>query len=421
MKILVYEDSGYKNLYPLNLLRASFEIKCGANTILQRTECILNNKFDISLHCRASLTQVLKESHKNKINEISKDDHLLINGRVIFDEDSLKYLLSKKEKNSYYTFNNEIVAAYITKDRIRILKEKAERTDNVFDKQFFEKHNFKSVRLKNELNIRVINYSWEIIDYILHGGLEVDLGYFLNKKENKELKRIRERETFIEYKKIFAGKNVKILPGVVLDASEGRIVIDENTVIEPFTYIKGPVYIGKNSLIKSGTKIYGPCVIGEFSKVAGEIAESVFHSYVNKQHDGFTGHSYICPFVNLGADTVTSDLKNNYSKVGMKLNGENIDTGMQLLGSIIGDHSKTSINTMLNTGSMIGIFANIFGGGFPSKEIASFSWNEAGKQSEKYDIDKAIETARIVMSRRGIKMSEAYEELVRKIYKDSIF
>ena len=209
---------------------------------------------------------------------------------------------------------------------------------------------------------------------------------------------------------------MKIFAGVVLDASEGRVVIDENTVIEPFTYIKGPVYIGRNCLIKSGTKIYGPCVIGEFSKVAGEIAESVFHSYVNKQHGGFIGHSYICPFVNLGADTVTSDLKNNYSKVGMKINGESVNTGMQLLGSIIGDHSKTSINTMLNTGSMIGIFANIFGGGFPSKEIDSFSWNEAGKESVKYDIDKALETAKTVMNRRGIKMSEAYEELVRSYF-----
>lgn len=413
MKILVYEDSGYKNLYPINLLRASFDIKCGANTILQRIERILNNKYDISLNCRTALTQVLKESHKNKINEISKDDYLLLNGRVIFDEDSVKHINSKKEKNSYYTFNDEIVAAYITKDKIRILKEKAEGTDNVFDRQFFEKHNFKCVRLKNELNIRVINYSWDIIDYNLHGGLEVDLSYFLNKKENKEIKRIKERETFIEYKKIFTGKNVKIFPGVVIDASEGSIVIEENTVIEPFTYIKGPVYIGKNCQIKSGTKIYGPCVIGEFSKVAGEIAESVLHSYVNKQHDGFTGHSYICPFVNLGADTVTSDLKNNYSKVSMRINGENMNTGMQLLGSIIGDHSKTSINTMLNTGSMIGIFANIFGGGFPIKDIDSFSWNEAGKVTEKYDIEKAIETAKIVMNRRGIKMSEAYEKLVR--------
>ena len=416
MKILVYEDSGYKNLYPLNLLRASYDIRCGANTILQRIESIINNKFEISLHCRKALAPYLKEVHKNKINNISKDDHLLINGRVIFDEESIKYLLSKKEKNSYYTFNNEIVASYITKDKIHLIKEKAEDSNNVFDKQFFEKHNFKCVRFKNELNIRVINYSWDIIDYILHGGLEVDLSYFLNKKENKEIKRIKERETFIEYKKIFTGKNVKIFPGVVLDASEGRIVIDENTVIEPFTYIKGPVYVGKNCLIKSGTKICGPCVIGEYSKVAGEIAESVFHSYVNKQHDGFTGHSYICPFVNIGADTVTSDLKNNYSKVGMKLNGENINTGMQLLGSIIGDHSKTSINTMLNTGSMIGIFANIFGGGFPLKEIGSFSWNETSKEPVRYDIDKAIETAKTVMNRRGVKMSRAYEELVRGYY-----
>jgi len=416
MKILVYEDSGYKNLYPLNLLRASYDIRCGANTILQRIECIINNKFEISLHCRKALAPYLKEVHKNKINNISKDDHLLINGRVIFDEESIKYLLSKKEKNSYYTFNNEIIAAYTAKDKIHIIKDKAEGAENVFEREFFEKQNFKSIRLKNELNIRAIKYSWDIIDYILHGGLEVDLSYFLNKKENKELKRIKERETFIEYKKILTGKNVKIFPGVVLDASEGRIVIEESTVIEPFTYIKGPVYIGNNSLIKSGTKVYGPSVIGEYSKVGGEIAETVFHSYVNKQHDGFAGHSYICPFVNLGADTVTSDLKNNYSRVGMKFSGETIDTGMKLLGSIIGDHSKTSINTMLNTGSMIGIFANIFGGGFPSKDIGSFSWNEAGKEPVKYDIDKAIETAKTVMNRRGVKMSEAYEKLVRSYF-----
>ncbi|MBK6879158.1 MAG: hypothetical protein IPG99_22690 [Ignavibacteria bacterium] len=154
----------------------------------------------------------------------------------------------------------------------------------------------------------------------------------------------------------------------------------------------------KNSLIKSGAKIYGPCVIGEGSKVAGEIAESIFHSFVNKQHDGFVGHSYICPFVNLGADTVTSDLKNNYSNIRQKFRGGDIDTGMRFLGSILGDHTKTSINTMLNTGTIAGIFANIFGGGFPSKNVRSFSWNEAGKTSEKYDFMKAIETAKIVMS-----------------------
>lgn len=415
MKILIYEDTGYKKLYPLNLMRASYEIRCGASTILQRIEGILNNKFEVTLHCRNGLVSYLKEVHKNKINVISKDDYLLLNGRVIFNEDTLKFLLSKKEKNSFYTFKGEVIAAFITKDNIAALKELVERSegDNVFSDEFFTENNFKSIRLKESFNVRMINYSWDIIDYLLHGGIEEDLNYFLNLKENKKFSRIKSRDSFIEHKKIFISKNVNILPEVVLDASEGRIVIDENTKIEPFTYIKGPVYIGKNCLLKSGTKIYGPCVIGESSKVAGEIAESVFHSYVNKQHDGFIGHSYICSFVNLGADTVTSDLKNNYSDIRMKLSGEEINTGMKFLGSIIGDHSKTSVNTMLNTGSIIGIFANIFGSGFHSKDIKSFSWSEAGKNPEKYNIEKAIETAKIVMERRGFKMSDAYENLVR--------
>ncbi|MBK8550094.1 MAG: hypothetical protein IPL53_03170 [Ignavibacteria bacterium] len=413
MKILVYEDTGYKNLYPLNLLRASYDIRFGPNTILQRIECIINNKYEISLHCRNSLVSYLKELYKYKINSISNDDYILLNGRVIFTEDSIKYLISKKEKNSCYIFNNEIVAAYITKDKIQNVKEKIENGDNVFDGDFFEMLKSKSISLKDNFNIRVINCAWDIIDHMIHGGLDDDLNYFLNLKENKKLQRIKNRDSFIEHKRIHISKNVNVLPEVVLDASAGKIIIEENTTIEPFTYIKGPVYIGKNCLIKSGSKVYGPCVIGENSKVAGEIAESVFHSYVNKQHDGFVGHSYICPFVNLGADTVTSDLKNNYSKISTIMKGEAVDTGMQFLGSIIGDHSKTSINTMLNTGTLIGIFANIFGGGFPSKEIESFTWNEAGKKPEKYDIEKAIETAKIVMDRRGIKVSDAYEKLVR--------
>lgn len=414
MKILIYEDSGFKNLYPLNLLRPSYDLKCGANTFLQRIECIIGNKFEITLHCRNKLALYLKEVHNNKINSISKDDYLLLNGRVIFTDDSIKYLSAKKEKNSCYIFNDEIVAAYLTKDKIQTLKEKVESEDNVLDKEFFKSLKLNSILLKENFDIRVINYAWDVIDYILQGGLETDLNYFLNLKESKKLRRIKSRESFIEHKKIFVSKDVSINhDNIVLDASKGSIIIDEKTNIEPFTYIKGPVYIGKNCLIKSGTKIYGPCVIGDSSKVAGEIAESIFHSFVNKQHDGFIGHSYICPFVNLGADTVTSDLKNNYSKIKIKLNGEDIDTGMQFLGSIIGDHSKTSVNTMLNTGSLIGIFANIFGGGFPSKEIESFSWNEAGKESQKYDIEKAIETAKIVMERRGIKMSDANENVVR--------
>src|SRR5690606_38187077 len=175
----------------------------------------------------------------------------------------------------------------------------------------------------------------------------------------------------------------------------------------------------KHAVVKSGSKIYGPCLIGDHSKVAGEISSSIFHSYVNKQHDGFVGNSYICPMVNLGADTVTSNLKNNYSSIKMDVNGEKVDTGTMFLGSIIGDHAKCGINTMLNAGSIIGIFANICGGGFTSKQIGSFSWNAVGKEPEKYEITRALETAERVMSRRSIEITPAYEALVRKLYEET--
>ncbi len=300
--------------------------------------------------------------------------------------------------------------------RYRSLQDKVEalNEENVFNDDFFVNNKFKNIELKNSPDVKIINYSWDLIDYLMHGGLEEDFIYFLKQRKSSKMSEAKIISLITE--EFLPERMCNYLSILYWMHRDGIIVIDDDSVIEPFTFIKGPAYIGKNCLIKSGTRIYGPCVIGEHSKVAGEIARSLFHSSVNKQHDGFVGNSYVCPFVNLGADTVTSNLKNTYQNIKTKLNGKEMDTGMQFLGSIIGDHSKTSINTMLNTGSIIGIFANIFGGGFPSKDIASFSWNEAGKKSEKYDIDKAIETAKIVMERREIKMSEEYEILVRSYF-----
>jgi len=412
MKILIYEDGNFKDLYPLGMLRAVYDIRCGAYTIKERIEKIIGGKFEITLHCRKRLETYLSEIHKNKLNMISKDDHLFLNGRVIFTDTSLKNLISKKEKNTYYTFKNEIIAAFVSKEKIESLKNRIQYSeDRIIDPEFFKELSLKEIKLKADFDIFTINYPWDMIRYVLEGGLVVDLEYFL--LDNKKFVKIKDNNNFINRKNIFISKTSKIYSNVNMDATQGAIVISDYATIEPFTFIKGPAFIGKSALIKSGTKIYGPCVIGEYSKVAGEIAESVFHSHVNKQHEGFVGHSYICPFVNLGADTVTSDLKNNYSGIRINSNNKEVDTGMQFLGSIIGDHSKTSINTMLNTGSLIGIFANIFGGGFPPKNISSFSWIEAGKDPDKYDVEKAIETSKIVMKRRGINMSKSYESLVR--------
>lgn len=393
------------------MLRGVFDIKIGVNTILERIFTVLGNKFDVSLISRNYLSDYLRECHSIPVNSFSKDEYILLNGKVVFSEELINLFLKRKNKDTVFYFDNDIVAVCLTKkaaDNLFTLIKKSAL--QIFNAEFLAGLNLKKVDVPPDIKVRMINYTWDVIDYLLNDGLNEDISYFL--KSSKKFFTLKKDVNCINIKEIFSKTKFNQPNNFVLDASSGKIIISENVEIEPFTFIKGPVFIGSNVKIKSGSRIYGPCVIGENSKVSGEIAESILHSYVNKQHDGFIGHSYICPFVNLGADTVTSDLKNNYSEIKINVGENTINTGMKFLGSIIGDHSKTSINTMLNTGSIIGIFSNLFGGGFHEKLISSFSWCETGQPSKIYDTDKAIKTAEIVMKRRGIDMRKTYKDLI---------
>jgi len=149
--------------------------------------------------------------------------------------------------------------------------------------------------------------------------------------------------------------------------------------------------------------------------VGGELEETIVHSYSNKQHDGFLGHSYLGMWVNLGADTNNSDLKNNYGNVKVYVDGEMVDSGSMFVGLTMGDHSKSGINTMFNTGTVVGVSCNVYGGGFPPKFIPSFTWGGAEGLVE-YRLDKALETARAVMNRRKIDLTAADEKLIRGIF-----
>jgi len=423
LRVLIFEDNSFSDLYPLSLLRGVFDIKCGAFSLKEKIENFFKEKQKVSLHCRKQLRNYLAEVYTdNKINQLSKDDYLFLNGRVVFPEKTLKYFVNKFPMDSIIMEKDLVIAAKISKEKTGSLKEKIEDTvnDNTLSKQDFQLLNLKVINrnkennhLQNDLRLYILEYTWDAIKYF-DEVLKDDLKYLFRKKKIK--KKAYRASKLINSKNIHIAKKVKVYPDVVLDAGDGWIFIDENTVIEPFSFIKGPVYIGKNCMVKSGTRMYGPCSIGKYSKVSGEITNSIFHSYVNKQHDGFFGHSYVGEFVNIGADTVTSNLKNNYSKIKAFINGRIVNTGMQFLGSIVGDHSKFGINTMINTGTIAGIFSNIAGGGFFHKEIKPFSWNILGRETTKYNIDLAISTAKIVMQRRNLDLSEAYEELIRNIY-----
>ena len=220
----------------------------------------------------------------------------------------------------------------------------------------------------------------------------------------------------VNKKDIHISASARISAGVILDASEGAIIIDEDALIDIGALIKGPTYIGKNSIINLGAKLNGEVCIGPYCKIGGEVEHTTFHGYSNKQHDGYLGHSYIGEWVNLGANTNNSDLKNNYSSVRIKIGNVQVDTNEMFIGCIIGDYTKTGISTMINTGTYIGLGCNIFGAGFQDKYIQNFSWGK----DEKTDLNKFIETLKVVKKRRNQKTTNAELELIKNIYSNKI-
>jgi UDP-N-acetylglucosamine diphosphorylase/glucosamine-1-phosphate N-acetyltransferase len=276
---------------------------------------------------------------------------------------------------------------------------------------------FDELNLDAGSTLNIINYPWDLIRYHAN-ALDKDFDALF--RGSKKAAKKAEGCYFINPKDITISPKSIIMPGVVLNASKGRIYISGSAVIEPSAYIEGPAYIGEGSTVRSGASIYGPVSIRNYSKISGEINHSIIHSYVNKQHLGYLGHSYLCEWVNLGAGTTTSNLKNNYSPVSVELAGKPVDTGLTFLGSMVGDHTKTGINTMLNTGSLIGVSCNMFGSGYMPKSVRSFSWLDADrKDTSMYEIEKSLNTARTTMNRRKVEMTGAYEELFRSVYAES--
>jgi UDP-N-acetylglucosamine diphosphorylase/glucosamine-1-phosphate N-acetyltransferase len=168
-------------------------------------------------------------------------------------------------------------------------------------------------------------------------------------------------------------------------------------------------------MIKVGAKIYENTSIGPVCKVGGEVEGSVIHSFSNKQHDGFLGHAYLGMWVNLGADTNNSDLKNNYGSVKLVIDGETVDSGSTFMGLVMGDHSKSAINSMFNTGTVVGVSSNVFGSGFPPKSVPSFTWGGA-EGLKTYELERALEVARRVMGRRKMVLSPAEEKVLRVVF-----
>jgi UDP-N-acetylglucosamine diphosphorylase/glucosamine-1-phosphate N-acetyltransferase len=215
---------------------------------------------------------------------------------------------------------------------------------------------------------------------------------------------------------IFVEEGVSIR-AAILNAEDGPIYLGKNSIVQEGAIIKGPFALCEGSTVGMGSKMRGDTTVGPHSKVGGEISNSVIFGYSNKGHDGFIGNTVIGEWCNLGADTNTSNLKNNYENVKLwnYAKGGFTDTGLQFCGLMMGDHSKCGINTMFNTGTVVGVSANIFGDGFPRNFIPSFSWGGANGFTT-YQIKKAYETAQKVMERRKVVLDDIEKEILANIF-----
>jgi UDP-N-acetylglucosamine diphosphorylase/glucosamine-1-phosphate N-acetyltransferase len=225
--------------------------------------------------------------------------------------------------------------------------------------------------------------------------------------------------------RVYNAENIFVEEGVsiraaILNAENGPIYLDKNSQVHDGAMIRGPFYLGEGSHVNMGAKVRGDTTVGPQSKIGGEVSNVVIFGYSNKAHDGFLGNSVIGEWCNFGADSNTSNLKNNFEnvKVWSYANKRFVDTGLMFCGLLMGDHSKCGINTMFNTGTVVGVSANIFGDGFPRTFIPSFSWGGAAGYMT-FKIDKAFETARKAMERRNILLSDIDKDILQEVYRQT--
>ncbi len=410
MYICIFEDDFFKKLMPLVHFRPVYDLKCGITSLKEK---IIQHypKAELILHVRNYLAAVVKEKQAiTSVNEIpdGAKEILMINGRL---------LLSAKEKevigdkypgtDIVYLKDKVVVAAWLSKEnlgRIRVLLK-----DRVPGPGFFE-----SIDGKELPDAQLVTYPWELV--LKNGAQLVSDFKIITNGRSQILGQIFEGAHLINPSQIHIEEGAKVKPGVVLDAEEGPIYISRNAQIMANAVIVGPAFIGENSVIKISGKIYENTTIGETCKVGGEVEGSIIHAYSNKQHEGFIGHSYLGEWVNIGADSNNSDLKNDYGDVKVYNDGALVDTRSQFVGLIMGDHSKCGINSMFNTGTVVSVCCNIFGAGTPPKYVPAFAWGGASAGMVTYKIEKAIEVVRRVMKRRDIELSAAGEQLFKKVF-----
>ncbi|MEK9658074.1 MAG: putative sugar nucleotidyl transferase [bacterium] len=411
-KLCIFEDQKYQDLAPLNFVRACYDLRTGFDTLFDKIKAPFPDAT-LSCFCRPEIQAFVAKEHPNTfINKLNKgSDCLFINGRILMDsilEESIKNI--DTSQNALLTYQGQVIAVFARGDELEFM-EMALKSPIVSSEIIA--HFRKKAICKELSHCRLIQWPWDLI-------------YFNAQTIGNDFKRYNQPgiikgkvcpfTAIYNENQVFIDQDAYVEDFVVLDARKGPIFICKGAQILAHTRIEGPAYIGNNTHVIAGQITASS--IGPDCKIAGEVSHCVFQRFSNKAHNGFLGHSFVGEWVNLGANTCTSNLKANYKNIKVTKELKETNTGLQFLGAIIADHVKTSINTMLNTGSMISFAATLLDTGFHSKYVAPFSWGKANNY-ELIKLNSFLETASLMMQRRGETLSEAQSDCLSKLHEEA--
>jgi UDP-N-acetylglucosamine diphosphorylase/glucosamine-1-phosphate N-acetyltransferase len=385
MNYILFDGSARNQLLPFTYTRPVADIRVGILTIREKWEKMLG----------FTSSTVTEDYLIDKFPMIEMEQNIFINASVLPTK-HLVSLIKNLSENKALFIDDEPLAFFAKED------------------QEIDFETFDVLPYTNDDILRIEN-TWDI--FKLNGeAIKRDFKLLTTDRESQL---IPEMTVAFNKDQIFIEEGA-ILPLCSLNANDGPIYIGKNSEIMEGSMIRGPFALCENATIKMGAKIYGATTIGPHSKIGGEVNNCVIFGYSNKGHDGFLGNSVLGEWCNIGADTNNSNLKNNYAEVRLwDYETEGFaKTGLQFCGLMMGDHSKCGINTMFNTGTVVGVSTNIFGSGFPRNFIPSFSWGGSAGMIT-YKTDKAFEVAKVVMSRRDIAFTEVDVQILEHIFKET--
>ena len=385
MNVILF-DNHRENLFPLSYTRPISDFRVGILTIKEKWETYYSN---VSFQTADYLLE--------KFPTVIEKDNLWIDASI-FPNDDLIVEINSLRRGEMLTDGENILAI----------------NNHQFSMSGLD-------QIENHARYTKINDIWDI--FLLNGAeIKNDFDRICGKDQlewlgdSKRLKQIKESNVKIGNNPIYIAEGGRVNHSI-LNTTEGPIYIGKDAEIMEGSVVRGPFAMCNNAILKVGSKIYGSTTIGPYCKVGGEVENSIFFGYSSKAHNGFLGNSIIGEWCNIGAGTNNSNLKNNYSDI--KLWNYQLDkfkqTGLQFCGLVLADHSKCGINTMFNTGTVVGVGVNLFGGGFTRTFIPSFSWG-GSSGFKTYKLDKLFEVAEIVMKRRNIKFSNLDRLILSKVF-----